>query len=320
MEAEDIYSIASNVLVIESQAILSLRNRLDKGFVNSIGKILDCKGKVIVSGIGKSGIIAQKIAATLSSTGTSSLYLHAGDALHGDMGVIRKTDIIIGISYSGETEEIIKLLSKAKDYYNNYCIAICGNSSSTIANYVDSFISSRVEQEACPLNIAPTSSSIATLAIGDAIAIVLMKKKKFKIEDFLQSHPLGGIGKKLTTKVNEVMKSNDLPIVSSHSSFKDIILTMTKGKLGLAIVIDSKKLIGVISDGDLRRAWGEKITLETKKAKDIMTTNPKTINVEETIFIAEKSMLRQGITSLIVQKDESVVGIVDLYTLQQALN
>jgi len=307
-------SLAQEVFDIEAAAILDLKKQLTQDFSDTIQEILECQGKVVICGMGKSGLIGKKIAATLASTGTPSFFMHPAEAFHGDLGMITSNDIFIGISNSGETEELIKLIPSIKRNGNKF-VAMCGKSNATLVRNADYFLDVSVQKEACPLALAPTSSTTATLAMGDALAVVLMEKRNFQPEQFAMFHPGGSLGRKLLTKVQDVMQTQNIPKVQTDTSFKDLIFTMTDGKLGLALVLENQKLVGLVSDGDLRRAWKNFENLGNKTVADIMSKNPKTISPEMMLVDAEKILLDNKITCLIVAKEDKIIGVLQLYAI-----
>lgn len=304
---------AKEVFAIEAQAIAALGNQLDKNFTQSIEAILASKGRCVITGVGKSGIIGRKISATLSSTGTPSIFLHPVEAFHGDLGMLRKEDVVIAISYSGETEELLKIIPYIKQN-GIVLIGMSGKTQSTLAKNSDFHLNVSVDKEACPLELAPTSSTTATLAMGDALAVALMKARNFKPEDFAKFHPGGSLGRRLLTTVEHVMVKENLPIVSQQASIKDVINTMGKGRLGMAIVTHKNALCGIVTDGDLRRAMDKySERLFKLKASDIMTPNPKTINKQMKMAEAEELMTQHKITSLIVVDKNKVIGVAQIY-------
>ncbi|MCH3694726.1 KpsF/GutQ family sugar-phosphate isomerase [Campylobacter lari] len=311
----DAIKIAKEVFEIESKTILDLCDNLDEGFNKAVELILSVKGRCVVSGMGKSGHIGAKIAATLASTGTPSFFMHPGEALHGDLGMITSEDVLLAISNSGETEEVLKLIPVIKKR-KIPLIVMAGNQNSTLAKQADIFINIAVKKEACPLQLAPTSSTTATLAMGDAIAVVLMRTRKFRPDDFALFHPGGSLGRKLLTRVGDLMVSNNLPIVSPESEFNELVDVMTSGKLGLCIVLENEKLVGIITDGDLRRALraNDKPRFDFK-AKEIMSENPKTIEANAMASEAEELMLKHKIKEIVVTQDEKIVGIIQLYAI-----
>ncbi|MFG5126556.1 KpsF/GutQ family sugar-phosphate isomerase [Campylobacter lari] len=311
----DAIKIAKEVFEIESKTILDLCDNLDEGFNKAIELILSIKGRCVVSGMGKSGHIGAKIAATLASTGTPSFFMHPGEALHGDLGMLTSEDVLLAISNSGETEEVLKLIPVIKKR-KIPLIVMAGNQNSTLAKQADIFINIAVKKEACPLQLAPTSSTTATLAMGDAIAVALMRARKFRPDDFALFHPGGSLGRKLLTRVSDLMVSNNLPIVSPESEFNELVDVMTSGKLGLCIVLENEKLVGIITDGDLRRALraNDKPRFDFK-AKEIMSDSPKTIEASAMASEAEELMLKHKIKEIVVTQDEKIIGIIQLYAI-----
>ncbi|EAI4330973.1 KpsF/GutQ family sugar-phosphate isomerase [Campylobacter upsaliensis] len=307
--------IAKEVFEIEAEAIRNLSENLDHNFSKAIELILNIKGRCIISGMGKSGHIGAKIAATLASTGTPSFFMHPGEALHGDLGMITSEDVLIAISNSGETEELLKIIPAVKRRQIPL-IAMSGNVRSTLAKQAEIFLNIAIKKEACPLQLAPMSSTTATLVMGDAIAAALMKARKFQPDDFALFHPGGSLGRKLLTKVKDLMVSKKLPIVNPETEFNELVDVMTSGKLGLCIVLENDKLVGIITDGDLRRAL--KANAKPRfdfKAKEIMSHNPKIIDQEAMATEAEQLMLKHKIKEIVVGKNGRVVGIIQLYAI-----
>ncbi|WP_393919308.1 KpsF/GutQ family sugar-phosphate isomerase [Campylobacter lari] len=315
MSQIDAIKIAKEVFETESKTILDLCDNLDEGFNKAIELILSIKGRCVVSGMGKSGHIGAKIAATLASTGTPSFFMHPGEALHGDLGMLTSEDVLLAISNSGETEEVLKLIPVIKKR-KIPLIVMVGNQNSTLAKQADIFINIAVKKEACPLQLAPTSSTTATLAMGDAIAVALMRARNFRPDDFALFHPGGSLGRKLLTRVGDLMVSSNLPIVSPESEFNELVDVMTSGKLGLCIVLENEKLVGIITDGDLRRALraNGKPRFDFK-AKEIMSEKPKTIEASAMASEAEELMLKHKIKEIVVTQDEKIVGIIQLYAI-----
>ncbi|MCV3345719.1 KpsF/GutQ family sugar-phosphate isomerase [Campylobacter lari] len=311
----DAIKIAKEVFEIESKTILDLCDNLDEDFNKAIELILFIKGRCVVSGMGKSGHIGAKIAATLASTGTPSFFMHPGEALHGDLGMLTSEDVLLAISNSGETEEVLKLIPVIKKR-KIPLIVMAGNQNSTLAKQADIFINIAVKKEACPLQLAPTSSTTATLAMGDAIAVALMRAKNFRPDDFALFHPGGSLGRKLLTRVGDLMVSSNLPMVNPESEFNELVDVMTSGKLGLCIVLENEKLVGIITDGDLRRALraNDKPRFDFK-AKEIMSEKPKTIEASAMASEAEELMLKHKIKEIVVTQDEKIVGIIQLYAI-----
>ncbi|ECR3242022.1 KpsF/GutQ family sugar-phosphate isomerase [Campylobacter jejuni] len=307
--------IAKEVFEKEAQAILDLAKNLDENFNQAVNLMLNTKGRCIVSGMGKSGHIGAKIAATLASTGTPSFFIHPGEALHGDLGMLTPEDVLITISNSGETEEILKIIPAIKKR-KIPLIVMCGKKNSTLVKQSDIFLNIAVEKEACPLQLAPMSSTTATLVMGDALAAALMKVRNFKPDDFALFHPGGSLGRKLLTKVKDLMVSSNLPIVHPDTEFNDLVDVMTSGKLGLCVVLENEKLVGIITDGDLRRALktSDKPRFDFR-VKEIMSTNPKVVDADAMASEAEEIMLKHKIKEIIVGKEEKVVGIIQLYAI-----
>jgi arabinose-5-phosphate isomerase len=304
-------------LRIEAQTLLDQVQLIDESFELAVSTILQSGGKLIVTGMGKSGIIGKKMAATFASTGTPSFFMHPGEAYHGDLGMVEKTDVILALSFSGETDEVLKIVPFFKSN-GNTLISITGKPNSTLAKNSEIHLSLDVKQEACPLSLAPTSSTTATLAMGDALAVALMDERGFQPEDFARFHPGGSLGKKLLTKVNMVMVSENLPIIDPSSEFSKIISVISTGKLGLAIVNIDNNTIGLITDGDLRRIM-EKFGKNSfdLTAKEIMTKSPKTIGPNESITSAEEFLKENKITSLIVvEENNKTVGVLQLFSLK----
>lgn len=307
---QDFIEIAKEVFEIESEAILELKGQLSEDFNAVVECILKLKGHCVITGMGKSGHIAEKIAATLASTGTPSFFLHPGEALHGDLGMLTKEDVVIAISNSGESEEILRIIPIIKKR-EIPLIVMSGNPKSTMAKEGKYFLNVAVKKEACPLQLAPTSSTTATLAMGDAIAVALMKARGFKPENFAMFHPGGSLGRKLLTQVKDIMVSKELPIVNLETNFKDLITEMTSKRLGVCLVLDNGRLVGIITDGDLRRALMD--NKFDSNAAEIMTKQPKTIQSDAMATQAESLMMESKIKELVVMEGEKVVGIVQLY-------
>jgi len=310
---QDYIQIAKDVFTIEAQSIQDLSHHLSQDFSDVVELILQSKGRLVVSGMGKSGHIGVKISATLASTGTPSFFLHPAEAIHGDLGMLTKDDIVLAISNSGESEEIIRIIPIIQKMQIPL-IAMAGKKDSTLAKEANYFLDISIKKEACPLQLAPMSSTTATLAMGDALAAVLMKARNFQPEDFALYHPGGSLGKKLLTKVKDIMHTQNLPILMPQSSFTELIKTMTSGKLGLCIVMQDGVINGIITDGDLRRALEqtEKSRFELL-AKDIMTASPKTISQEAMAVDAEAFMLTHKINNLLVTHNNTLVGVVQLF-------
>lgn len=315
---ENILDIAKRVLRIEADAILALTDKLNSNFEESVNTIFKSKGRVVVTGMGKSGLVGKKIAATLASTGTPAFFLHPAEAIHGDIGMVTADDVIIAISNSGETEELIGLIPFLKRF-NVSLISMTGNPNSTLSKAADITLDVSVKEEACPLGIVPTASTTATLAMGDAIAVALLMKRGYKEEDFAFFHPGGSLGKKLFIKVKDLMHTGDaLPLISPDKSMTKAVMEISSKRLGVAIVVDSdKKILGVITDGDLRRGiekWGKAVF--DMKAGEVMTKNPKTISEDELAAKALAIMESKSITSLAVPDEAGKAkGIIHLHDI-----
>ena len=317
LQKESILEIAHEVLQTEAEAIMHVKDSLNGDFIRAVEMILDCTGKIILTGMGKSGIIAKKIAATLSSTGTPSFFLDSGEAFHGDLGMISKDDIIIAISYSGETDEVLKIVPFIHEN-GNRLISITGNNKSALAKHSDINLDVEAEREACILHLAPTSSTTAQLALGDALACALMKMRNFSAQDFARLHPGGSLGRRLLMKVGQVMRRHDLPIVSEEATAAEIIHAISRGGLGLIVVQRGEEILGIITDGDIRRA------MESRQAAffdihpmDIATREPKCIHPESKLIEAEKSMTQHKVNSLLVTNDDNhLVGVIQIYDIK----
>jgi len=312
--------IAKAVIQTEADSILMLKDRINQTFNDACQLMLSCQGKVILVGMGKSGHIAKKIAATLASTGTPSFYVHPGDAGHGDLGMFNKKDVVTIISYSGESDEIITLLPSIRRL-DISVISMTGNSSSTIAEESDVHLDVSVDQEACPHNLTPTSSTTVALVMGDAIAITLLNARGFTPEDFAKSHPSGALGRRLLTLVSNIMMSgDDIPIVSKETSIIDSLLIMSQKALGMVLITDNNNtLLGIFTDGDLRRVLEKHINFQDLAIKDVMTRNCKSIQPNKPAIIALQMMEEYSLNSLpVVDSDNQVIGAINMHTLMQA--
>jgi len=306
---------AKEVFKIESKAIADLSKNLDANFEEAVEVILNSNGKLIISGMGKSGIIGKKIAATMASTGTPSFFLHPGEAYHGDLGMIEKEDIVLLISNSGETDEVLKLIPFLKNQKNTI-VAMSGKVNSTLAKNSTYHLNISVEKEACPLQLAPTSSTTATLVMGDALAIVLMELRGFKETDFAQFHPGGSLGRRLLTRVEDVMKKEDLPLVEMDTPMKALVQKISSARLGLVVVMNGEMIEGIVTDGDIRRAMeSSQDKFFELNASDIMTKNPITINRQVKLREAQKVMTELKVNSVLVVENNALVGIVQIYDI-----
>jgi arabinose-5-phosphate isomerase len=306
---------AVRTIETEAEALTQLISYLDADFDKAIESLANCKGRIVVSGIGKSAIIAQKIVATLNSTGSPAIFLHAADAIHGDLGMVQQEDVVIVISKSGESPEIKVLVPLIRNF-GNCLLSITGNMESYLAKKSDFVFNTTVELEACPNNLAPTTSTTAQLVMGDVIAVCLMEKKGFNVEGFARFHPGGALGKKLYLRVADLYVDNEKPQVNTEASIKAVIMEMTKKRLGVtAVTTDNGKLAGIITDGDLRRMLEKSDDIKNITAADIMSRNPKTIVPTELAVNALDIMRKNSITQLVVAEKESYLGILHLHDL-----
>ncbi len=320
IDSADIINRGRRVVEIESKAVQNLVNKIDETFAQAVEMLLKCKGRVVVTGMGKSGIVGKKIVATMNSTGTPAIYLHPSDAVHGDLGMVRSEDIVICISKSGNTEEIVNLIPLLQRI-EVPIIAIVGNPDSKIAQHAQIILDISVEQEACSLDLAPTTSTTATLVLGDALAVTLLEKRDFTREDFARFHPGGHIGKRLLLKVQEMMiKGDATPVVSESVSLTDAIIEITSKRLGATCIVDKGgRLSGIITDGDLRRLLGRTLNINSLTAADVMTKNPKTIRPDTLAATAMQQMEMYSITQLVVVDERyTPVGIIHLHDLVKA--
>lgn len=306
---------ASQCIKDEAQALLELIPQLDENFEKAVDMMFNCKGKIIVTGVGKSGNIGAKIAATLSSTGTPAFYINPLDIYHGDLGVMTPDDVVLALSNSGQTDELLRFLPMVL-HMGVPVVSISGNPKSLLAKYSTAHITCSVEKEACPLNLAPTSSTTAALAMGDALAIALMMVRNFKPNDFAQFHPGGELGKRLLTTAADVMRSDNLPIIPKEMHLGEAIIHVSKGKLGLGVSLENERVVGLITDGDIRRAMEKwQAQFFNKTVSDIMTTSPKTVSPNTKITEIQTIMHKYKIhTVLVVDSDNHLLGVVDHYS------
>jgi arabinose-5-phosphate isomerase len=316
LSAIDIKSVALRTIGLEAEAIASLQTMVNDDFERAVKAIYETKGRVVISGIGKSALIAQKLVATLNSTGTPAAFLHAADAIHGDLGMIQQDDVVMIISKSGESPEIKVLVPLVKNF-GNILIGMVGNTASFLARQSGIILNTTVSQEACPNNLAPTSSTTAQLVMGDAIAVSLMELRGFTSDDFARFHPGGTLGKKLYLRVSELYVNNEKPQVSESASLKEVIVEISKKRLGTTAVVDANNhLLGVITDGDLRRMLEKNIPLDSVTAKEIMTLNPKTITADALAVEALDRLRKFDINQLVVVAgDASYLGFIHLHDL-----
>ena len=308
---------ALNTFRAEAEAVQSLAGQLTDDFEKAVRAILATHGKVIVTGMGKSGLVGRKIAATLASTGTPSFFLHPGEAYHGDLGMIEAGDIVLALSNSGQTDEVLRLIPYLQEC-GNTVIAMTGNAGSTLAKNSTYHLDVSVKSEACPLSLAPTCSTTAQLAMGDALAVALMNERGFRAEDFARFHPGGSLGRRLLTRVGDVMRSEHLPTASPSSRLGEVIITISDARMGVAVILDEGKIAGIVTDGDIRRAMERSgADFINLRAADILTRNPKRIHPEEKLIEAEKMMTRHKITSLLVtDRDERLAGVIQIYAIK----
>ena len=316
----DFKQIVKDLLLIEAKELEKAANNVAFDIDKAIDLIMSSKGKLIITGVGKSGLVGAKIAATLASTGTSSFFLHPTEAMHGDLGMIGKNDIVLGISYSGESDELVQILPHLKRF-NIPLIAMARNPKSTLAKYADVFININVDKEGCPLDAAPMSSTTLTMAMGDALAVCLMKKRDFKKEDFASFHPGGSLGKQLFVKVDDLLRKENLPVVSRETKLKDAILVMSEGRLGSVIITDKDdKVIALLSDGDLRRAlMNENFSMDCK-VDEIATMNPKRLKNKELLASDALQVIEDYKIQLLIVTDENdkLVGVLHIHDLIEA--
>jgi len=314
-EINSINDTAKETILIESNAIANLTHLIDGNFEASVKYILNSKGRVIVTGIGKSANIATKIVATFNSTGTPAIFMHAADAIHGDLGTIQNDDVVICISKSGNTPEIKVLVPLIKNY-GNKIIAITGNVDSFLGSNADFTLNTFVEKEACPNNLAPTTSTTAQLVMGDALAVCLLKLKGFSSTDFAKYHPGGALGKRLYLRVSDLIKNNEIPKVQKDSSISKVIVEITEKRLGVTAVIENDKIVGIITDGDIRRMLSKSTEISALSANDIMSTNPKTISVDAMAIDALDALESNDITQILVTNDTGdYLGVIHLHDL-----
>ncbi|MEY4010991.1 MAG: Arabinose 5-phosphate isomerase KdsD [Bacteroidota bacterium] len=311
---QNILATAKKTIVSESQSIAKLADFLNENFAEAVQKIYQSKGRLVVTGIGKSAIIAQKMVASFNSTGTPSLFLHAAEAIHGDLGMLQKDDIVICISKSGNSPEI-KVLVPLLKRFDNLLIAITGNMSSFLAQGSDLVLNTTVDYESCPNNLAPTNSTTAQLVMGDALAVCLMEMRDFKAEDFAVYHPGGALGKKLLLRVKDMLENSLKPMVAPDAPIKKVIFEISEKRLGVTAVVDKNKVVGIITDGDIRRMLNDRDSFADLTAQDIMTKNPKTTTPEAMVIDAFNLMEDFKITQLIVVDDSEFKGVLHLHDI-----
>lgn len=315
----DYIDVANRVLDIESAAIKNLKGTLNKSFVEACEACENCKGKIIVMGLGKSGHIADKIAATFASTGTPAFFIHPSEAIHGDLGMIDKEDVVLILSNSGETEEIVSLIPMIKKM-GITIIALTGNKKSKLSKEASVHVYVEVKEEACPMNLAPTASTTAALAMGDAIAVALLEKKGFTKEDFAKSHPGGSLGRKLLLSLGDIMhKDNEIPIVYETDKLASGLIEMSEKALGMTAVLnDNNELVGIFTDGDLRRTLENKVDIQSTYMKEVMSKDPYIMNEDTLAYNAVATIQEMKITSLLIVKDKRVIGALNIHDLFRA--
>ena len=309
-----VQDLAKRTIIAQSEALTKMATFIDDSFAEAVELIYNSKGRVIITGVGKSAIIANKIVATLNSTGTPSIFMHAADAIHGDLGLVQKDDVVICISKSGNTPEI-KVLAPLFKRTENTLIAITGNPDSFLGNYSDYIFNSHVDKEVCPNNLAPTTSTTAQLVIGDALAVCLLEIRKFTKDDFAKFHPGGTLGKKLFLTIKEISDQNEKPLVSPNTSIKDVIVEISKKRLGVTAVVENGTILGVITDGDLRRMLSKTNDFSSLCASDIMSENPKTMDCNALAVDARTLMEAHEISQLLVLKDKKYLGVIHIHDL-----
>ena len=317
MSASSALQLAREVLQIEAAAVAALADRLDESFTAALKLVLECRGRVVVSGIGKSGHVARKIASTLASTGTPAFYVHPAEASHGDLGMITREDVLIALSYSGESEELLTIIPLVKRQ-GAKLIAITGNGQSSLGREADAHLDARVDKEACPLNLAPTASTTAALALGDALAVALLDARGFGSEDFARSHPGGQLGRRLLTHVSDVMRTGErIPSVRTGASFSAAVLEMSRKGMGMTAIVDAEQRVkGLFTDGDLRRALEKGVDLQRAAVDDLMTHSPRAIAATELAAEAVELMERHRVNQLIVTNDAGVlIGALNMHDL-----
>ncbi|WP_109077458.1 KpsF/GutQ family sugar isomerase [Aggregatibacter kilianii] len=307
----DYLQIARETLSVEENALGQLKERLDGTFADVVDLILNCKGRLVIGGIGKSGLVGKKMVATFASTGTPSFFLHPTEAFHGDLGMLKPIDVVMLISYSGETDDVNKLIPSLKNF-GNKIIALTSNKNSTLARHADYVLDITVEREVCPNNLAPTTSVVVTMALGDALAVCLMRARDFQPEDFAKFHPGGSLGRRLLCRVKDQMQTR-LPVAALNTTFTDCLTIMNEGRMGVALVMEQQQLRGIITDGDIRRALtANGANTLNKTAQELMTSHPKTIHQDTYLSEAENYMKAHKIHSLVVVDDaQNVVGLVE---------
>ena len=312
---QEIIDIARRTIHSQADAVAKLEGQIDRAFARAVEMIVAARGHTIISGMGKSGHIGSKIAATLASTGTPSFFVHPAEAFHGDLGMITHDDVIVLISYSGETDEVIKLIPSLKSFGVGI-IAIVGTAASTLGRNADVTLTMEVEREVCPNNLAPTNSTLTTLALGDALAVALMEERQFQSSDFARFHPGGSLGRRLLTRVSDVMHKPPIPVVAPGTPMLEAVSVMNEGRLGIVVVAEDGQVLGIVTDGDLRRAITKGTDFLFEPCDNIMTRTPVTVNSDEMFADAEQLMLQRKINTLLVVDDRgSLAGVLQIYDM-----
>lgn len=317
LTSQVILDLARRTLSVEAEALNNMATLLGEEFIGAVNRILSCRGKVIITGMGKSGLVGRKIAATLASTGTPSFYLHPGEAFHGDLGMISSEDIVLALSHSGETDEVLKIVPFIHSNHN-LLISLTGNAESTLAKKSDIHLSVRVAEEACALHLAPTTSTTAQIAMGDALAVALMKARNFTSTDFARLHPGGSLGRRLLLTVGDVMRRDNLPTVAADCRVSEMIHQINRGGVGLVVIVENESVKGVVTDGDVRRAMDSRQTeFFSLRAADMASLCPKKISAEAKLIEAEKMMTSHKVNALlVVGDDDRLEGIVHIYDIK----
>lgn len=305
--------LAKQAMQAQAHAVTRTAERLGAQFDHAVSRVLECKGRVVITGMGKSGLVGRKMVATFASTGTPSFFLHPGDAFHGDLGMVTPDDLVIAISYSGETEEVVKLLPSIKRF-GNPIIAIAGRQNCSLVRHADVWLDVGVEREICPNNLAPTTSTLVTMAMGDALAVALMEARRFLPHDFAQFHPGGSLGRRLLTRVEDVMHRTALPVCGQETGFREVIQSISRGRMGLTVVVEENRVIGLITDGDLRRAMELHADPMQLCAIDFMTRSPLTVGASDMVADAEERMRTTKVTAMVVlDEHEGLAGVLSIH-------
>ena len=317
LTSQEILDLARHTFKVEAEALNRMAESVNEDFVIAVERMLACRGKVVVTGMGKSGLVGRKIAATLASTGTPSFYLHPSEAFHGDLGMISKEDIVLALSYSGETDEVLKIIPFIHSN-RNLLISLTGNEESSLAKNSDIHLSVKVEEEACVLRLAPTTSTTAQIAMGDALAVALMKAREFSSLDFARLHPGGSLGRRLLLRVKDVMRTRNMPVVEAECGVSEMIHQINKGGVGLVVILDKEQIRGVVTDGDVRRAMDSREEeFFSLRAIDMASLKPKMISADAKLIDAEKMMTSSKVNALLVADDEGhLAGIIHIYDIK----